>query len=71
MYSSTLSLTLVQDGVRGQRYVPAALSLGKSLYPLYRRLSEPQVRSGRVRESRPLPGFDPRTVQTVASRYTD
>ena len=30
-----------------------------------------QVRSGRVRKISPAPGFDPRTVQPVASRYTD
>jgi hypothetical protein len=28
-------------------------------------------RSGRVRKISPPPGFDPRTVQPVASRYTD
>ena len=31
----------------------------------------PQGRSGQVRKISPLPGFDPRTVQPVASRYTD
>ena len=31
----------------------------------------PQGRSGRVRKISPPPGFDPRTVQPVASRYTD
>ena len=31
----------------------------------------PQGRSGQVRKSRPPPGFDPRTVQPLASRYTD
>ena len=40
-------------------------------YPLYRRLGGPQGRSGRVRKISLLPGFDPRTVQPVASRYTD
>jgi hypothetical protein len=38
---------------------------------LYRRLGGPQGRSGQARKSRPAPGFDPRTVQPVASRYTD
>jgi hypothetical protein len=38
---------------------------------LYRRLGGPQGRSGRVRKISPPPGFDPRTVQPVASRYTD
>jgi hypothetical protein len=58
--------------VGGQRHVPAALPPGKETrYPLYRRLGRPQGRSGRVRKISPLPGFDTRTVQPVASRYTD
>jgi len=40
-------------------------------FPLYRRLGGPQGRSERVRKISPPPGFDPRTVQPVASRYTD
>jgi len=43
----------------------------KTRYPLYRRLAGPQGRSGQVRKISPLPGFDPRTVQPIASRYTD
>jgi hypothetical protein len=39
--------------------------------PLYRRLVRPQGRSGRVRKISPPPEFDPRTVQPVASSYTD
>jgi len=48
-----------------------SLPPGKTQYPLYRRLGGPQGRSGQVRKISPLPGFDPRTVQPVASRYTD
>ena len=44
----------------GQRHAPAALPPGKIRYPLYRRLGEPQGRSGRVRKISPPPGFDPR-----------
>jgi hypothetical protein len=44
---------------------------GKTRYPLYRRLCGPQGRSGQVRKISPAPGFDPRAVQPVASRYTD
>jgi hypothetical protein len=44
---------------------------GKTRYPLYRRLSGPQGRSGQVRKISPPLGFDPRTVQPVVSRYTD
>jgi hypothetical protein len=47
------------------------LPLGKTLYPLYGRLGGPQGRSGQVRKISPPPGFDPRTVQPVARRYTD
>ena len=43
---------------------------GKTRYPLYRRLGGPQGRSGRAENVAP-PGFDPRTVQSVGSRYTD
>jgi len=39
------------------------------LFPLYRRLGGPQGRSGQVRKISPPPGFHPRTVQPVASRY--
>jgi len=31
----------------------------------------PQGQSGQVRKISPPPGFDPRTVQPVAIRYTD
>ena len=57
--------------VGGQRHVPAALPPGKTRYPLYRRLGGSQGRSGRMRKILPPPGFDPRTVQLVESRYTD
>ena len=46
-------------------------TLGKSRYPLYRRLGGPQGRSGQVRKISPPLGFDLRTVQPVASHYTD
>jgi hypothetical protein len=58
-------------GVGGQRHAPAALPPGMTWYPLYRRLGWPQGRSGRVLKISPPPGFDPRTVQHVASLYTD
>ena len=58
-------------GVGGQHHTPAALPPEKTRYPLYRRLGWPQGRSGRVRKISPPPGFDRRTVQPVASRYTD
>ena len=58
-------------GVGGQRHAPASLSPGKTRYPLYRRLGGPQGRPVRVRKILPPPGFDPRTVQPVASHYFD
>jgi hypothetical protein len=59
------------EGGGGQHHAPAASSLGKTRYPLYRRLGGPQGRSERVRKISPPSGFDPRTVQPVVSRYTD
>jgi len=58
-------------GVGGQRLAPAALPRGKTRYPLYKRLGGPQGRSGQVRKNSPPPGFNPRTVQPVGSRYAD
>jgi hypothetical protein len=57
--------------VDGQNHAPAAFTPGKTRYPLYRRLGGPQGRSGRVRKISLPPGFDPRTFQPLASRYTD
>jgi hypothetical protein len=54
-----------------QRHAPAALPMGKTRYPLLGRLGGPQGRCGRARKISPPPGFDPRTLQPVASRYTD
>ena len=55
----------------GQRHASAALPPGKTQYPLYTRLGGPQSWSGRMRKISPLPGFDPRTVQPLASHYTN
>ena len=57
--------------VGGQRHASAALPPGMTRYPLHRRLGGPQGRSGRVWKISPPPGLDPRTVQSVAIRYTD
>ena len=50
-----------QMRVVGQRHAPTALPLGKTRYPLYRRLGGPQDRSGRARKISPPPALDPRT----------
>ena len=57
--------------VGGQRHAPVALPPVNTRYPLYRKLGGPQGLSGRVRKISPPPGFDPRTVQSVASRCTN
>ena len=60
------------EGGEGSASRPGRSSLpGKTQYPLYMRLGGPQGRSGQVWKISPPPGFDPRTVQPVASRYTD
>jgi len=56
--------------VGGKRHAPAAFTLGKTRYPLYRRVGGPQGRSGQVRKISPPPEFDPRNVQPIASHYT-
>ena len=58
-------------GMGDQRHAPAALPPGMTRYPLYRKLGRPQGRSWRVLKISLPPGFDPRAVQPVASRYTD
>jgi hypothetical protein len=58
-------------GVGGQRHIPAALPAGKTRYPFYRKLGRPQGRSGQVRKFSPSPGFDPQSIQPVASYYID
>ena len=40
-------------------------------YPLCRRVSVPHGQSGHMWETVPLPGFDPQTVQPIASCYTN
>jgi len=73
--TTTLVSIIIKSGyhqrVGGHRQAPAAVLLGKTQYPLYRRLSGSQGRSGRVWKISPLPEFDPRSVQPAASRYTD
>ena len=71
MYSSTLLSTSALDGVGSRHHAPAALPPGKTRYPLYGRLGEPQFRSGPVRKISLLLGLDPRNVQPIASRSTD
>jgi hypothetical protein len=63
--------TALEGGEESALCPGCSLPLGKTWYPLYRRLGGPQGRSGQVRKISPPPRFDPRTVQPVASPYTD
>jgi len=64
-------MTTALEGVRFSVTPRALLPQRKTRYPLYRRLGGPQGRSKQMRDIPLPPGFDPRTVQPVASRYTD
>jgi hypothetical protein len=51
--------------------MPQPLSTpGKDVVPIVQE-GGPQGQSGQVRKTFPPPGFDPRTIQPVANRYTD
>jgi hypothetical protein len=58
-------------GVGGQHHAPATFPLGKTRYPLYKRLGGPQGWSGQMRKIFPPSGFDPLTVQPIQRCYTD
>ena len=58
-------------GVGGHCHTLSALPLGKTHFPSYRRLGEPQGQSGQVKKISPPPGFDPQTIQPIASHCTE
>jgi hypothetical protein len=58
-------------GVGGQYHALAASPHGKIQYPLNRRLGGPQGQSGWVQKISPPLGFNPQTIQPIASRYPD
>jgi hypothetical protein len=70
-----IALPFLDHGTRrgsGVSVTPRPLfTPAKTRYPLYRKLVGPQGRAGQARKISPPPWFDPRTVQPVASRYTD
>ena len=72
-YSSMVSLTSALDGdVDGQHHAPAALTPGNR--PATHCAGDwvgPRAGLDGCGKSRPAPGFDPRTVEPVASRHTD
>ena len=66
------SLTAALEGGEGSASRPGrSLLPGKTRYPFYRRLGGLQERFGEVRKILPPPGFDTRTLQHVASHFTD
>ena len=67
--STTLSLTSALDVGVWSTPRPGRFTPREKRYPLYRGLGGPQGKSIRVLEISPPPGFEPRTVQPVASRY--
>ena len=58
-------------GVGGQRHAPAALPPGKDTVPVVQEVGWVPGPVWTDVENLAPPGFNPRTVQTVASRYTD
>ena len=70
-----IALLFLDHGTRSGRGVsvtPRSLfTPGKDLVPIVQDAGWAQGRSGQVRKISPPPGFDPRTVQPVASRYSD
>jgi len=70
-YGSTLPLTSTLDGGGWSTPRPGRFFPGKDPVPTCRRLGRPQGHSGRVWQILHPPGYDPRTAQPVASRYTD
>jgi rRNA maturation protein Nop10 len=70
MYSSTLSLTSALDGGVWSTPHPGRFTPEKRPGTHLQELDEIQGPSGRVRNVSPPPGFDPRTVQSVATSTT-
>jgi len=67
MYCSAVSLTSAPDGVGGQHHAPTTLNPGRRTGTNC--TAGCQSPSGLVRKISLPPGFDPRTVKPVASRY--
>ena len=71
MYSYILPLTSVLDGVGGQHHAPAALPRERPGTHCIGGWVALRAGLDGCGISGLPPGFDPRTVQSVASRYTD
>jgi len=70
-YSYTLSLTLRLDWVVGQRHDPAALHLGKRTGIIVQEAGWAPGPRWTGAENLTVTGIRSRTIQPVASRYTD
>jgi hypothetical protein len=67
-----MALTLALDGDGWLMPRPRCFTPGKEIqYPLYRTPGGSQGRSGWLRKISSTPGFDPRTVQPIASHYPE
>ena len=72
MYSSTLPSTSALDGGGWSAPRPGRFTPGKDLVHLVQEAGwAPRAGLDGCGKSRPPPGFEPRAVQPVASRYTD
>ena len=72
MYNCSLSLTSKLHVVVWLTTCTGRLTPGKQTrHSLYRRLGGPWRRSWRGRQNSPRPRFEHRTLQPVASHYTD
>jgi hypothetical protein len=69
MCSYILSLSPALDGGGWLTPQPGPFNPRTSSVPIVWETGWPQARWGQVHENPPTPGFDPRTVQSIASRY--
>jgi len=70
MYSSTISLTSALDWLGGQRHASAAFRERPGTHCIGDWVG-PRAGLEGCGKPRPPPGFNPRTVQPVASSYTN
>ena len=64
-------MTSALDEVDGQRHAPAAFTSGKDPVPIVQEAGWAPGPVWKYAENLASPGFNPRTFQPVASRYTD
>jgi len=70
-YSSNPFATSALEGTDGQYHAPFILQLWRARRPSYRGLGGRRGRSGQARKNMLSPGFDYRTIHSVACHYTD